>query len=198
MKKLSPEQEKILEDYFHTIIKSVDFKKELESREQRRKLVINLLERSKLKSMTEIEFGELISNLWASGMWGNKDYLVQKIIDDNGIDKIRDQFDNLLYGADFFEKRYDGFFKEIKGLGPASITEVLCLFNPNEFGIWNDKARKALRNLKFDVLPLNKYRISGNEYKRINETMTLIVKKLGDLGLVDIDLLAVDYFLVRV
>ena len=56
----------------------MDFKKEMESREQRRKLVINILEKSKLKNMTEIEFGEFISNLWASIVWGNKDYLVQR------------------------------------------------------------------------------------------------------------------------
>lgn len=198
MKKLSLEQERLIEEYFRRFIKSVDFKKEMESRGQHRTVVTNILGQSKLKSMTEIEFGELISNLWASGMWGNKDYLVQKIIDDNGIDKIRTQFGDLLYGSHSFENRFDRFIEEIKGLGPASLTEILCLFDPNKYSIWNDKARKALRNLKFDNLPLNKYQISGKEYKKINETVTLIGKKLRDLGFSDADLLALDYFLYEI
>lgn len=198
MTKLSSEQERLIEEYSRTFVKSVDFKKEIESREQHRKLAIIMLEQRKLKRMTEIEFGELISNLWASGMWGNKDYLVQKIIEDNGIDKIRTQFDDLFYGTDSFEKRFVRFIEKIKGLGPASLTEILCLFDPNKFSIWNDKARKALRNLKFDDLPLNKYQISGKEYERINEAATLIAKKLREQGLSDADLLAVDYFLYEI
>jgi len=109
MKNLLPEQERLIEKYFRIFIKSVDFKKEMEDREQHRKLSINILERTKLKNMTEIEFGELISNLWASSMWGNKDYLVKKIIDDNGIDKITIHFNDLLYGTDSFEKRFEKF-----------------------------------------------------------------------------------------
>lgn len=69
MKKLSLEQERLIGNSFRRFIKSLDFKKEMESREQRRKLVINTLEKSKLKNMTEIEFGEFISNSWASSMW---------------------------------------------------------------------------------------------------------------------------------
>lgn len=198
MKKVSLEQERLIGNYFRRFIKSLDFKKEMESREQRRKLVTNILEKSKLKNMTEIEFGEFISNLWASSMWGNKDYLVQKIIDDNGIDKIRTQFGDLLYGPDSFENRFGRFIHEIKGLGPASLTEILCLFDPHKYSIWNDKARKTLRNLRFDSLPLNKYQISGKEYKKINETVTLIAEKLQDLGLNNADLLAVDYFLYEI
>ncbi len=67
-----------------------------------------MLAKNRLKNMTEIEFGELISNLWASAIWGNKDYLVQKIIDDNGIDAIRTQFRDLLYGPDSFQKGLPG------------------------------------------------------------------------------------------
>jgi len=196
MRKLTVEQEQLIVDFFRKHIKMDDFQKELESREEHRKLPLNILEKSRMKSMTEIDFGKLISNLWATSLWGNKDYLVQKIIDDNGMDKIRAQFGDILYGTDPFEKRFDRF--EIKGLGHASLTEILCLFDPNEFSIWNNKARIALEKLKFEDLPLGKYRISGEEYKRINEAMESIAKKFPDLGLHDVDLLAVDYFLYEV
>ena len=70
-KRLSLEQERLIEKYFGRFMKSVDFKREMESRAQHTKAVINMLKQRKLKVMTEIEFGELISNLWASSMWGN-------------------------------------------------------------------------------------------------------------------------------
>ena len=50
------------------------------------------------------------------------------------------------------EKRFDRFMKTVKGLGPASVTELLCFFNPKEYGIWNDKARKALELLGLRVI----------------------------------------------
>lgn len=177
---------------------SLDFKREMASREKRRKFVVTLLSREKLKSMTELEFGELISKLWASALWGNKDYLVQKIIDANGMDKIVDELENLLYGSESFDKRFDRFLREIKGLGPATITEILCLYDPNQYGIWNDKARKALKILQFNTLPLAKYKISGKEYIKINKALLEIAQYLKDLGIEDADLLAVDYFLYEV
>lgn len=122
-------------------------------------MIINIVEKIRLKGMTVIEFGEFISSLWASSVWGNKDYLVRKIIDDNGIDKIRTQFGSLLYGSDSFENRFGRFIGEIKGLGPASLTEISCLFDPHKYSIWNDKTRKALRHLRFDSIVSNKCQI---------------------------------------
>ena len=198
MKELLPEQERIIEKYFHEFMKGKDFTKEMESREKHRKLVKSILEKSTRQDMTEIEFGELISNLWASIIWSNKDYLVQNILGRNTIEKIRNQFKNLLYGKDSFEKRFDSFIKEIKGLGPASLTEILCLFDPESYGIWNDRVRRALRHLKFDSLPLGKYQITGKEYERINRALTLIAETLRKLGLDNTDLLVVDYFLYEI
>ena len=55
------------------------------------------------------------------------------------------------------------------------MTELLCLTNPKENGIWNDKARKALSILGFEKeLPLDKYKISGKEYKKFNDYLCLV------------------------
>jgi len=195
---LNEEQQRKIKEYLNKLMSSLDFKKEIFSRKKRREFVVNLLSKEKLKSMTELEFGELISKLWASAIWGNKDYLVQKIIDSNGLDKIVDELENLLYGSESFDKRFDRFLREIKGLGPATITEILCLYDPSQYGIWNDKARKALKILQFNALPLTKYKISGKEYIEINKVLLEIAQYLKDLGIEDADLLAVDYFLYEV
>ncbi|MBA7703984.1 hypothetical protein ES703_112781 [subsurface metagenome] len=87
----------------------------------------------------------------------------------------------------------------IKGLGPSSITELLCLTHPKEYGIWNDKARKALKILRFEgELPVNKYKIDGQEYKKFNEILKQIAYRLEANGFKDVDLLFVDYFLYEI
>ena len=48
--------------------------------------------------MTELEFGQVISSLWASQMWGNKSYLVDKMIQENGLPALITQLKNLLWG----------------------------------------------------------------------------------------------------
>ena len=198
---LTKKQKDKLEIYIDKILSSPDlkFKEKIISREKHREIVVNLLSREQLKSLTELEFGELISKLWASALWGNKDYLVQNVINANGLDKIIDEIKNLLYGKGPFDRRFDRFLKEVKGLGPATITEILCLYKPKQYGIWNDKARKALKILGFEnSLPLNKYKISGKEYIEINKVLLEIAKYLEKYGVNDADLLVVDYFLYEV
>ncbi len=195
---LTREQQLRIKGYLEKFVARKEFVEELSSRERRREFVVNLLSKDKLKSLTEFEFGELVSKLWASSLWGNKDYLVQKIIDANGIEKIANELENLLYGEKEFAKRFDRFLKVIKGLGPATVTEILCLFDPQRYGIWNDKARKALKILNFGSLPLTKYKISGKEYERINSVFREIAGLLIRGGIKNADLLAVDYFLYEI
>jgi len=186
---------KLFKDYS----KSEDYIEDVRDRKERETFFSEVLKREKIASMDDYIFGEIISKLWASRIWTNKEYLVQKIISKNGIERIKKEFNNLLYGNDPFEERFEKFMKNIKGIGPASITEILCFFNPNEYGIWNDKARKALKILGFDkILPLNKYKISGKEYQKFNQLLKLIAHELKNEGFTDADLLLVDYFLYEV
>jgi len=184
---------------FLEYISSEEYNRDIEERKQREEFFSKILTKKRIQKLSEFELGEIISGLWATRIWTNKEYLLQKIISDNGMEKIRKELFNLLYGEEQFEKRFDRFMKNIKGLGPASVTELLCLFNPKEYGIWNDKARKALKLLGFeDELPLNKYQISGKEYQKFNAVAKDIAQELKDAGFEGSDLLFVDYFLYEV
>lgn len=205
MAKLTQEQKREIEKIVENFVKQLEFenfKKELNSRENRQKFFAKFLTKEKIKDMTEYEFGELISNLWAFEIWTNKDYIVQKIIEENGFDKIRDSLIDLLFGDKPFEERFDNFCKEIKGLGPAAITEILCLYNPEEFSIWNEKTRLALKILNFKSLPIKKYKISGGEYTEINSTLKEFAQYLEGLlknyGIEKVDLLTLDYLLYEI
>jgi hypothetical protein len=57
--------------------------------------------------MTEEEFIQLYKKLWASNMWRNKDwYIKNKLIQPNGLDKIKHELENLLYGSKDFVLKY--------------------------------------------------------------------------------------------
>ena len=81
--------------------------------------------KDKLIAMTEDEFLEYISKLWSMLIWGNKKYIVDKLIADNGFLALKKQLAELLYGTSPVEKRWDLFLKSVKGMGPATISELL-------------------------------------------------------------------------
>lgn len=55
-------------------------------------------DKSFLQHMSPEDIYNLLSPLWAMGMCGNKHNKIDNLIETNGIDLIRSQFANLLYG----------------------------------------------------------------------------------------------------
>lgn len=149
-------------------------------------------------NIDEITFSELIKKLWASGLWGNKEYLVNKIIHDNGMDKLKQELSRLVSKEGSLGDRYEGYLKRIKGMGPSMVTELLCYLQPDEAGIWNDKARKALGWLETKGVPFDTYKINGEEYNLFNNVQKRLADVLAKEGYGEVDLLFVDYFLWEV
>jgi hypothetical protein len=56
-------------------------------------------------------------------MWGNKAYLVGKIVQDNGLEVLREVLSDLLWGQAPLPDLFHAFAGRIKGLGPASVTD---------------------------------------------------------------------------
>lgn len=153
----------------------------------------------KLNSLDESDIGVIISSLWATEFWSNQQYVIDKVINNNGLDKLRKSFVNLFDSSQQIEKRYEDFLKNIKGLGPASVTEILALRFPCDCAIWNNKARKALLNLGFAKdIPVKKYQITANELARFNDICRAIAEELSLNSEEKTDLLGVDYFLYEV
>src|SRR5262249_26221842 len=90
--------------------------------------------------------------------------------------------------------------KSVKGLGAASVTEILAFVHPSECAFWNDRARKALDLLGFrDVFPaVNRSQINGKTYQHFNELMGWVHDELVKHGFRWVDLLDVNYFLTEV
>ncbi len=178
--------------------KSEQANKDMRAR-QERLAVFTPLTAKQILSMDEADILGLITQLWATHFWRNQQYLLDKIISANGLEKLRTALADLLCGQSPVADRYEQFLQGIKHLGPASITEMLASKVPDQCAIWNDKARKALTILGFeDSLPLTKYRITGEELGRFNDVCRTIADELADAGLPRPDLFGVDYFLYEV
>lgn len=159
-----------------------------------RKAYYQSFTKDKLLAMTEEEFFEYISKLWSMLIWGNKKYVVDKMIDDNGFVNLKKQLAELLYGSKNIEKRWDEFLKSIKGMGPATISELLTYANPEEYVIFNRTTILSFGYLDIPNMPKYNYQYTGKKYVEVCEIAKRIATELKNAGANDYDLLAVDYF----
>lgn len=160
-----------------------------------RKAYYQSFTKDKLLSMTEEEFLEYISKLWSMIMWGNKTYVVNCIINDNGFKKVKECIAELLYGSLPIDKRWDHFSESIKGVGPATMSELLCYANPDEYVIFNKTTVLCFGYLGVPNMPKYNYQYTGAKYSEVCSIAKDIASALKTAGANDSDLLAVDYFL---
>ena len=151
--------------------------------------------KNKLLAMTEEEFFEYISRLWSMLIWGNKKYVVDKLIADNGFGTLKKLLAELLYGTAEIEKRWSDFLKSAKGLGPATMSELLTYVNPKEYMIFNKTVIQCFNYLGIPDMPKYNYQYTGKKYSEACSIAKEISAALKAAGAAECDLLAVDYFL---
>lgn len=151
--------------------------------------------KDKLISMDEENIYEYLSKLWAMLIWGNKHYVVDKIIEDNGLDTFRNNLSELVWGSRNISVRWDNFRNQTKGMGPAMISEILCKTHPDECMLWNRRAYVGLNYLEVEHLPRYDYQLNGKVYEHLCEVCKDISAEFANFGLKDKTLLAVDYFI---
>lgn len=174
--------------------KGEEFVKEYEERLE----LINYYQKftkKKILTMPPEEIYSYISKLWAMLIWGNKNYVVDKIIDDNGLENFRNHLAGLVWDEKSIVDRWDNFRSEIKGMGPAMISEILCKTHPNEYMLWNRRAYVGFNYLEVKNLPRHDYQLTGKVYKRLCNVAKEIAEELKQHGFKDDTLLAVDYFI---
>lgn len=154
-----------------------------------------LFTKEKILSMTEEEIYEYISKMWAMLIWGNKHWVVDKLIEDNGLQTFRKSLAELVWGEQDISQRWDTFRSQIKGMGPAMISEVLCKTHPTDYMLWNRRAFVGLNYLEVENLPRYDYQLTGKVYRSLCEVTKEISQELAEAGFQDTTLLAVDYFI---
>lgn len=165
------------------------------SERKERKEYYQSFTKDRLLAMTEDQFLEYVSKLWSMLIWGNKKYVVDKMIADNGFAALKNRLAELLYGTNPIEKRWDVFLKSIKGMGPATISELLTYVNPNEYAIFNTTTTLCYSYLDIPDMPKYNYQYTGKKYVEVCTIAKEIARELKKSSAEDCDLLAVDYFL---
>lgn len=171
-----------------------EYEKDLSDRRER-KAFYQSWTRERLTRMSEEDFTEYLSRLWAMRIWGNKEYAINKIVEGNGLAKVRSHLADLLWGDSPLENRWDKFRSEVKGMGPAMMSELLCHTHPEDCILWNRRAYVGLEKLGVENLPRYEYQLDGKRYLALSAAAKEIAVELKAQGLPDTDLLAVDYFI---
>ena len=166
---------------------------DLKEREEREKYYRSYT-KNKILAMDEYEIYEYLSKLWAMIIWGNKQYIIDKYIKDNSFENLKKSLAYLLYGDDSIEKRWDTFKKNIKGFGPAMMSELLCYIYPKECMIWNTTTQKSYTILGIKEIPKYTYQLTGKKYLEMTEYAKKINKRIIEKGRKNSNLLFVDYF----
>jgi len=152
----------------------------------------------KIKNFTEKDLHELIEKLWALEFWRNKAYKVNRLIKDNGLDRLKTAFVSLLYSEEPIAKKWDDFRKSIKGLGPSSLSEILTLVFPDRYGIMNMKPLTVLPYLGFltekETKNISYGYTSGRDYERFMQALQKVREELRNNGLPEADFIDVDFF----
>ncbi|NJE84345.1 hypothetical protein E3E23_00595 [Thermococcus sp. CX2] len=151
----------------------------------------SIRDKNSIDNLREKDFEEILK-----GLLTEPPASMSKILKDNDIKRIRDLLKQLLYGADPLSERFDEFNKEIRGIGPFMITEIMCFVNPQEYPIYNGKVRYSLNFLKALGIDLVrnieiKERINGEYYEDFRRVMfyfrNILEKQVGSQNLDFID-----------
>ncbi|APG26160.1 hypothetical protein [Syntrophotalea acetylenica] len=151
--------------------------------------------RERILSMSEEDFLQYMAKLWAMLIWGNKKYVVDKMILDNGFDALRKELADLVWGDAPLSKRWDTFKKSVKGFGPAMMSEILCHAHPDQCMLWNRRAYVGFDYLGIKDLPRYNYQMAGKKYVELSEQAKKIADILKDSGMPEVNLLTVDYLI---
>jgi len=149
----------------------------------------------RLQTMTETELLEYLSRLWAMLIWGNKQYVVDKLVAGHGLATVREEIAHLLWSEDPVASRWDRFRSRIKGMGPAMMSELLSHVHPDSFLLWNRRAHVGLDYLGVAGLPKYNYQLTGEKYAELCGVGKLLALELSAAGVKNANLLDVDYFI---
>ena len=187
LSKIVPEYRKFFND-----VEGQKWKEEVEKKD---KFLSKYFSKEALPHLEEGTLRELIHMLWAFGIWTNKDYILQEMLE-SGIDKIRKAFNYLLYSDDPIYKRFDYVRSNVRMMGAAGISEILALHDRSKYPIWNSRSKAGLIALGIPETSLPKsLQISGSQYQAfcdlVGEVLSQIASKYPEF----IELLTLDFLL---
>lgn len=153
--------------------------------------------KEKLSNISYENFTSFIGTLWASSMYGNKKYLVDRIIaaNKNDLKFLGKNLAHFIYGKESIDERWDAFRKEVSMFGSSYLSEMLSYFYPNDYAIANSQVVKALDILEVPGMNRARDQMNGKKYLEICNHVKSIAEVMKNNGLTVENLLSVDYLL---
>ena len=128
-------------------------------------------------------------------MWGDKSYIIKRMIEANGYEELKRLLADLLYGSASLETRWNNFLKTAKYFGPATISELLGYINLDEYIVVSSTVMRSLAYLGMKDVPKFNHQFTGKKYLDMCSFAKSISAELKAAGVKDYDLMAVNYFL---
>ncbi len=148
----------------------------------------------KLAKASRDDFVEFFSPLWSMAMWGNKAAHVDQLIEDNGLDELRQSLASLLHGKELLPIRWDAFRSKIKRIGPAMASELLAHVHPEEYLPWTKVTIEIFKYLEVPNTPTRSYQLDGKAYQRLCDEAKEMAKQLSSAGIRKPNVMEVNYF----
>lgn len=187
--------QKYIKIYIEHLSKNADLNKADDGERKERMACYQTQTADKILKMTADDIYDYIAKLWAMRIWGNKHYVVDKIIKNNGLERFRSALADLVWGKENIATRWDQFREEISSVGPAMMSEILCYVHPDTCMLWNRRASVGLQFLNVKDLPRYDYQLTGAKYEKLCEVCFEIADEIRNAGVKNVNLLWVDYFI---
>lgn len=170
-----------------------DWKEEREEKDEF--LKEHLFSPEKVEALDEGTLRQMVRRLWAYSSWTNKDYVLDQMLQ-SGLPTIRSSLKFLLFSDAPISERFDRIQENVRQMGSAGVSEILCHFDKSLYPIWNRRAREGLARLGVsdDVLPASP-QLSGEQYGRFCELMRQVLGKVQEDEQFFEDLFVLDYLL---
>jgi len=136
----------------------------------------------------EEQLRRALASLWSMRIWARLDEAVDRVIERNGVDRLRLMLMRLLHSDAPLRKRFDEFVRGVKWLGPAAATEIMAFVRPDRYCLWNSVAAGALEKMGLaDRVPERAVKrplsLRGAEYEEILSFMRELREALSaELG----------------
>ncbi|GEM_PF-4875845 len=179
----------------------------LEERGRKEALIRRVLSKGFLEGADGASLGkglrDALSSLWAVQFWSDVEGRVEKIVEENGVERLRRAFLGLLYGDGSVGERLDSFLGSVRGLGIAAATEILCFHDPSKYPMWNRRVFEAIEKLGLrDRLASDLGlrgsgfpSMDGKRYERFVDFMKWLKGELESVAGRGMNFLDLDYFL---
>lgn len=140
------------------------------------------LSKENLDNLTETSLINIYEILW-SFPWNNREAGCRmKVIEPNGIDKVRSEFKNLIYGEGTIIDRYNRCAEKLRGVSQSTITEFLYAIDSEKFCIRNGASEKMFRSLDIDKI-IGKANSGGEIYQRTIDVLNDIIEITTPFGI---------------